>query len=64
MRERLHRLQAEHRSLDSVLVEPGESPEDPGHGDSVARMRTKKLKLRLRDEIAVLESMLIPDILA
>lgn len=69
MRERLRGLQDRHRALDAVLiepglVEPGGSASDPGPGDSVGRMRAKKLKLRLRDEIAVLESMLIPDILA
>lgn len=35
-----------------------------GLSDTIGRMRAKKLKLRLRDEICVLESLLIPDILA
>lgn len=60
VRERLRLLHDEHRALDTVLVASGEI----GAADLVGRMRAKKLKLRLRDEIALLESMLIPDILA
>lgn len=60
LRDRLHALNNEHRALDDVLVEQGGA----GQQDIIGRMRAKKLKLRLRDEIALLESMLIPDIIA
>ena len=60
VRERLRELQGEHRALDLVLAEHGEA----SLADAVGRMRAKKQKLRLRDQIAALESMLIPDIIA
>lgn len=60
VRERLGQLQGDHRALDALLAQDTEL----GVSDIVGRMRAKKLKLRLRDEIAMLESMLIPDIIA
>lgn len=60
VRERLDQLLSEHRALDGVLVDDIAL----GKSDVVGRMRAKKHKLRLRDEIAKLESLLIPDITA
>lgn len=58
--KRLEVLRVEHRDLDSAigaLIEAGSS-------DQLQLARLKKRKLRLRDEIAVLEDQLIPDIIA
>ena len=57
---RLLRLKMEHRDLDAaidallVMTAP----------DQLQIARLKKRKLRLRDEIALLEDQLIPDIIA
>ncbi|PZQ61324.1 MAG: DUF465 domain-containing protein [Sphingomonas taxi] len=56
---RLNMLRIEHRELDAAIVALG-----GGEADQLQLMRLKKRKLRLRDEIAVLEDQLIPDIIA
>jgi len=57
---RLVRLRQEHRDLDAAIealrISPG--------SDQLQLARLKKRKLRLRDEIAILEDQLIPDIIA
>lgn len=54
---RLHALRSEHRDLDTVISRMGEdTPVDQLH-----MQRLKKRKLGLKDEIARLESRLIPD---
>lgn len=56
----LEHLRIEHRDLDSAigaLVLAGAS-------DQMQIARLKKRKLRLRDEIAMLEDALVPDIIA
>ena len=58
--KRLEILRIEHRDLDSAigaLLETGSS-------DQLQIARLKKRKLRLRDEIEMLEDQLIPDIIA
>ena len=57
---RLEVLRIEHRDLDSATVALAES----GSSDQLQVARLKKRKLRLRDEIAALEDMLVPDIIA
>ena len=57
---RLNMLRIEHRELDAAIVALGGG----GEADQLQLMRLKKRKLRLRDEIAVLEDQLIPDIIA
>jgi hypothetical protein len=53
----LHELRSEHRDLDTVIaVLVTQAVVDQLH-----LLRLKKRKLRLRDEIARLESRLIPD---
>lgn len=54
---RLHALRSEHRDLDTVIARLSE------HGpiDHLQMQRLKKRKLGLKDEIAWLESRLIPD---
>ncbi|WP_298669715.1 DUF465 domain-containing protein [uncultured Sphingomonas sp.] len=57
---RLNTLRTEHRDLDAAIVALGSG----GPVDQLQMARLKKRKLRLRDEIAVLEDRLIPDIIA
>ena len=56
---KLHELRSEHRDLDTVIARLGEASLDQLH-----LQRLKKRKLLLRDEIAWLESRLIPDNIA
>jgi hypothetical protein len=57
---RLELLRVEHRDLDAAIeaLAGGNAP------DQLQIARLKKRKLRLRDEIAMLEDRLIPDIIA
>ena len=56
---RLHELRSEHRDLDTVITRLSESG-----ADALQLQRLKKRKLKLKDEIAWLESRLIPDVIA
>lgn len=60
---RLNLLRIEHRDLDAAVAALGEAAVG-GTPDQLQMMRLKKRKLSLRDEIARLEDMLIPDIIA
>jgi hypothetical protein len=57
---RLAMLRLEHRDLDSAI----EALRATSAPDQLQVARLKKRKLRLRDEIAMLEGMAIPDIIA
>jgi hypothetical protein len=57
---RLHDLRSEHRDLDTVIARLAEQ----GPVDQIQVQRLKKRKLMLKDEIAWLESRLIPDDIA
>lgn len=57
---RLAALRVEHRDLD-VAIDALRSMAAP---DQLQLARLKKRKLRLKDEIAVLEDMTVPDIIA
>ncbi len=57
---KLHELRSEHRDLDTVIARVTES----GPLDQLHIVRLKKRKLLLKDEIAWLESRLIPDSIA
>src|ERR1700710_512771 len=57
---KLHGLRSEHRDLDTVIARLA----DQGASDQLHLQRLKKRKLMLRDEIAWLESRLIPDSIA
>ena len=57
---RVESLRVEHRDLDAAIAALAEG----GASDQLQLMRLKKRKLRLRDEIALLEDQMIPDILA
>lgn len=57
---RLDILRTEHRDLDAAIAALATS----GTPDQLRSARLKKRKLRLRDEIALIEDELIPDIIA
>ncbi|MBY9061703.1 DUF465 domain-containing protein [Sphingomonas yunnanensis] len=57
---RLGTLRLEHRDLDAAIAALSEG----GSADQLQLMRLKKRKLRLRDEITLLEDQIIPDIIA
>lgn len=57
---RVEVLRIEHRDLDSAIGGLIAS----GSTDQLQLARLKKRKLRLRDEIALIEDQLIPDIIA
>lgn len=60
IRARLAQKKEEHRDLDAVLARVAES----AIVDELQLKRLKKRKLQLKDEISILEAMLIPDIIA
>jgi hypothetical protein len=60
LRRRLEVMRAEHRDLDAAI----EALIGTGTGDQLQIARLKKRKLKLRDQIAMLEDYLIPDIIA
>jgi len=57
---RIELLRLEHRDLDAAIMALAVS----GSTDQLQLARLKKRKLALRDEIAMLEDSLIPDIIA
>lgn len=60
MRKRLETLRMEHRDLDAAI----DALSGSGGHDQLQVARLKKRKLRLKDQIALLEDYLIPDIIA
>ena len=60
LKERLAALKSEHRDLDEVIARVSEG----GVYDQLVIQRLKKRKLALKDQIARLESQLLPDIIA
>ena len=58
--ELLERLKEEHKDLDIVISKLSETPPV----DMLRMQRLKKRKLALKDQIAHIESMLVPDIIA
>jgi len=57
---KLHELRSEHRDLDTVIARLSAQ----GPIDQLQLQRLKKRKLLLKDEVAWLESRLIPDDIA
>ena len=57
---KLSQLRQEHRDLDAAI----DALRDAAGSDQLQLARLKKRKLRLRDEIALIEDHLIPDIIA
>lgn len=60
MRKRLEGLRIEHRDLDAAIA----ALSTAGVNDQLQVARLKKRKLKLKDQIALLEDYLIPDIIA
>ena len=60
LRRKIETIKTEHRDLDDVISRMGED----GVIDQLRLQRLKKRKLSLKDEIARLENMLVPDIIA
>lgn len=60
MRKRLETLRVEHRDLDAAI----DALSSASAIDQLQIARLKKRKLRLKDQIAMLEDYLIPDIIA
>jgi hypothetical protein len=58
LRRQLEELKLEHRDLDDVIEHLSQNP----YRDQLQIQRLKKRKLRVRDMIQRIESMLIPDI--
>lgn len=57
---RLAELRQAHRDLDAAI----DALRSATHSDQLQLARLKKRKLRLKDEIAMLQDALIPDIIA
>lgn len=60
MRKRLEMLRIDHRDLDAAI----DALTAAGARDQLQIARLKKRKLRLKDQISMLEDYLIPDIIA
>lgn len=60
MRKRLEALRLEHRDLDAAI----DALTGAGTLDQLQVARLKKRKLRLKDQMTMLEDYLIPDIIA
>lgn len=59
MRKRLEMLRIEHRDLDAAIDALSD-----GTNDQLQVARLKKRKLKLKDQIAMIQDYLIPDIIA
>lgn len=60
MRKKLEALRVEHRDLDAAI----DALTLSGAGDQLQLARLKKRKLKLKDQITLIEDYLIPDIIA
>jgi hypothetical protein len=60
LKKRLEMLKIEHRDLDAAI----DALSTAGATDQLQVARLKKRKLRLKDQIAMIEDYLIPDIIA
>lgn len=60
LKKRLELLRIEHRDLDAAIS----ALTTTGSGDQLQIARLKKRKLAIRDQIAILEDYLLPDIIA
>lgn len=60
LRHQLEELRTEHRDLDDVIARITRD----GPFDQLQMQRLKKKKLQLKDQIARIESLLLPDIIA
>jgi len=64
LQKRLELLRSEHRDLDAAITALSDTGQDGGFVDQLQIARLKKRKLRLKDQIAIIEDTLLPDIIA
>jgi len=64
LRKRLALLRSEHRDLDVAIAALTHAGEQRGFTDQLQMARLKKRKLVLKDRIAAIEDVLLPDIIA
>ncbi|TNE33119.1 MAG: DUF465 domain-containing protein [Alphaproteobacteria bacterium] len=64
LKKRLELLRTEHRDLDAAIVALTEAGQQNGFVDQLQIARLKKRKLKLKDQIAMIEDYLLPDIIA
>ena len=64
MRKRLEMLRTEHRDLDAAIDALTLAGTLAGANDQLQIARLKKRKLKLKDQISLMEDYLIPDIIA
>jgi hypothetical protein len=64
LRKRLELLKTEHRDLDAAIAALTEAARGSASADMLQIARLKKRKLRLKDQIAIIEDTLLPDIIA
>lgn len=64
LRKRLEHLRIEHRDLDAAIAALGAAGIAGATADQLQLARLKKRKLAIRDQIAMIEDNLVPDIIA
>jgi hypothetical protein len=64
LRKKLELLKTEHRDLDAAIAALSEAARHSASADQLQIARLKKRKLRLKDQIAIIEDSLLPDIIA
>ncbi len=64
LRKRLAGLKSEHRDLDTAIAALIVEGRERGFVDQLQIARLKKRKLKIRDQIFILEDALLPDIIA
>lgn len=64
LRKTLALLKTEHRDLDAAIAALTDAAHTSVAADQLQIARLKKRKLRLRDQIAIVEDTLLPDIIA
>ena len=64
LQKRLELLRSEHRDLDAAIDALTLAGQERGFTDQLQIARLKKRKLRLKDQIALIEDTLLPDIIA
>lgn len=64
LQKRLELLRTEHRDLDAAIAALTQAGLERGFTDQLQIARLKKRKLRLKDQIALIEDTLVPDIIA
>lgn len=64
LKKKLELLRTEHRDLDAAIAALTEAGQQGGYLDQLQIARLKKRKLKLKDQIAMIEDYLLPDIIA